>query len=76
MKGVGRHFGSAPSGCGRAAHDSVDRRGSGGSGVRRWEKTPGWADLGQSGRRGLGWRGNSHREIKLGCQGFWAKLNN
>jgi hypothetical protein len=81
MKGVGRRFGSAPFGCRRVAHGDAwrgdaDRRGGGGSGVQRWEKTPGWADLGRSGQRGLGWRGNSHGKIKLGCQGFWAKLKN
>jgi hypothetical protein len=46
MKGVGRRFGLAPSGCRRVAHGSTwrggaDRRGGGGSGVQRWEKTPG-----------------------------------
>jgi hypothetical protein len=54
MKGVGRRFYSAPSGCGRVTHGGAwrrgaEQRGSGGSGVRRWEKTPEWADLGQSG---------------------------
>jgi hypothetical protein len=75
MNGVGWWFDSAPSGCGRVAHSGAwcggtDRRGGGGSGVRRWEKTPRWADLGRSGQRGLGWRGNSHEKIKLGCEGF------
>jgi hypothetical protein len=53
MKGVGHRFSSAPSGCGRAAHGgawrgSVDQRGDGGLGIRRWERTPGWGDLGWS----------------------------
>jgi hypothetical protein len=48
-------------------------RGGGSSGVRRCEKTPGWADLGQRPER-LGWQGDSHGIIKLSCYGFWAKI--
>jgi hypothetical protein len=41
------------------------RRGDGGSGVRRWEKTLGWADLGQRPER-LDWQGDSHRKNQVG----------
>jgi hypothetical protein len=70
MKGLGRWFGLAPSGCGRAAHGGtwrggVDRRGVSGSGVRRWEKTPGWTDLGRRGLR-AGQRGKNPKENENG----------
>jgi hypothetical protein len=40
-------------------------RGGGGSSVRRWEKTPGWADLGQRPER-LDWQGDSHGKNQVG----------
>jgi hypothetical protein len=48
-------------------------RGNGGSGIRRWEKTLGWADLGQRPER-LDCKGILIGKIKLGCQGFRAEL--
>jgi hypothetical protein len=41
MKGVGRRFGSAPSGCGRVAHSSVDQKGGSGSASEGGRKPPG-----------------------------------
>jgi hypothetical protein len=40
-------------------------RGGGGSGIRRWEKTPGWADMGQRPER-LDWQGDSHGKNQVG----------
>jgi hypothetical protein len=40
-------------------------RGSAGSSVRRWEKTPGWADLVQRPER-LDWQGDSHGKNQAG----------
>jgi hypothetical protein len=40
-------------------------RGDGGSGVLRWEKTPGCADLGQRPER-LDGQGDSHRKNQVG----------
>jgi hypothetical protein len=48
MKRVGHRFGLTPSGCRRVAHSDADQRGSSGSGIQKWEKTLGWADLSRS----------------------------
>jgi hypothetical protein len=40
-------------------------RGGGGLDVRTWEKTPGWADLGQTPER-LDWQGDSHGKNQVG----------
>jgi hypothetical protein len=54
MKGVGRQFGSAPSGCGRTAHGGAWHGGAPGEAVaaRRPKvgEDPGWANLGCAGQ--------------------------